>query len=141
MGININEIELRNLKLRDYEELKTSMEISYPEFEDSYWNKNEIQKLLKVFPEGQLVILVNGSVVGAALSLIVDQKKALAVHTYDEITGKDSFDTHTPDGDVLYGIDVFIHPKCRGLRLGRRLYDARKELCEQLNLKSIVFAG
>jgi predicted amidohydrolase len=27
------------------------------------------------------------------------------------------------------------------LRLGRRLYDARKELCEQLNLKAIVFAG
>lgn len=27
------------------------------------------------------------------------------------------------------------------MRLGRRLYDARKELCEQLNLKAIVFAG
>lgn len=28
-----------------------------------------------------------------------------------------------------------------GLRLGRRLYEARKELCEQLNLRSIVFGG
>ncbi|MEZ4566667.1 MAG: hypothetical protein R2860_06770 [Desulfobacterales bacterium] len=28
-----------------------------------------------------------------------------------------------------------------GLRLGRRLYDARKELCETLNLKSIIFGG
>lgn len=27
------------------------------------------------------------------------------------------------------------------MRLGRRLYDARKELCETLNLKSIIFAG
>src|SRR5690606_11881137 len=35
----------------------------------------------------------------------------------------------------------FVHPDYRGLRLGRRLYDARKELCEQLNLTSIVFAG
>src|SRR5690606_41543914 len=29
----------------------------------------------------------------------------------------------------------------RDLRLGRRLYDARKELCEQLNLKSIIAGG
>ena len=27
------------------------------------------------------------------------------------------------------------------MRLGRRLYEARKELCEQLNLKSIIFGG
>ena len=46
-----------------------------------------------------------------------------------------------PLGDVLYGIEVFIHPDYRGLRLGRRLYDARKSLCERLNLKAIVFGG
>jgi predicted amidohydrolase len=42
---------------------------------------------------------------------------------------------------ILYGIDVFINSEYRGLRLGRRLYDTRKELCEKLNLKSIVFGG
>ncbi len=41
----------------------------------------------------------------------------------------------------LYGIDVFIKPEYRGLRLGRRLYDYRKELCERLNLKGIAFGG
>ena len=44
-------------------------------------------------------------------------------------------------GNKLYGIDIFIRPKFRGLRLGRRLYDYRKELCEKLNLKGIVFGG
>lgn len=48
---------------------------------------------------------------------------------------------HDPDGNALYGIDVFVDPAYRGLRLGRRLYDARKELCETLNLKSIIFGG
>jgi predicted amidohydrolase len=52
-----------------------------------------------------------------------------------------TFSTHNPRGDVLYGIDVFIRPEYRGLRLGRRLYDARKELCEHLNLRGIVFGG
>jgi predicted amidohydrolase len=42
---------------------------------------------------------------------------------------------------VLYGIDVFIKPDYRGLRLGRRLYDYRKELCEKQNLRGIAFGG
>ena len=48
---------------------------------------------------------------------------------------------HDSEGDALYGIDIFVDPDHRGLRLGRRLYDARKELCEKLNLKSIIFGG
>ncbi|MFI2741893.1 bifunctional GNAT family N-acetyltransferase/carbon-nitrogen hydrolase family protein [Zhouia sp. PK063] len=137
----INKIELRNLSMNDYLELKSSMLEAYKELEDDYWRHDEIKQLLTIFPEGQLVVLADGKVVGAALSLIVDYKKYDDNHTYNEITGKGTFSTHNDDGDVLYGIDVFIHPKYRGLRLGRRLYDARKELCENLNLKSIIFAG
>src|SRR5690606_18720818 len=61
-------------------------------------------------------------------------------HTYTEITNN-RFSTHDPEGDVLYGIEVFVHPDYRSLRLGRRLYDARKELCEQMNLKGIIAGG
>lgn len=137
----IRKIELRNLKIEDYKELKNSMMEAYSELENSYWKEHHIEKLLAIFPEGQLVVLVDDKVVGSALSLIIDYNKVIANHTYAQITGNYTFSTHNPNGEVLYGIDVFIHPKYRGLRLGRRLYDARKELCEQLNLKSIIFAG
>lgn len=137
----ISKIELRNLQFEDYKQLKDSMMEAYSELENSYWKEHHIEKLLSIFPEGQLVVLVDDKVVGSALSLIIDYKKVIANHTYAQITGNYSFDTHNPFGEVLYGIDVFIHSKYRGLRLGRRLYDARKELCEQLNLKSIIFAG
>lgn len=141
MQTKINKVELRNLKFDDYKELKNSMVESYKEMVGSYWREHHIEKLLSLFPEGQLVILVDGKVVGSALSLIVDESLVDKNHNYSDITGKYTFSTHNPKGDVLYGIDVFIHPSYRGLRLGRRLYDARKELCEQLNLKAIVFAG
>ena len=36
---------------------------------------------------------------------------------------------------------MFIHPGYRGLRLARRMYEYRKELCETLNLKAIMFGG
>lgn len=141
MSQAINKVELRNLKIEDYKELKNSMVEAYNELEEAYWEEEQIERLLELFPEGQLVILVDGKVVGSALSLIVDNRKASATHTYEKITGNYTFSTHDPFGDVLYGIDVFIHPNYRGLRLGRRLYDARKEICEKLNLQSIIFAG
>ena len=140
MQTKIKKVELRNLAFEDYKQLKNSMVESYPEMADSYWRSEDIERLLAIFPEGQLVILADGKVVGSALSLIVDEKLVDKRHNYLEVVGNYSFSTHNPFGEILYGIDVFIHPNYRGLRLGRRLYDARKELCEQLNLKSIVFA-
>lgn len=145
MQAEISKVELRNLRIEDYQELRMSMQHAYTgadmEMDEPYWGLGDIKRLLKIFPEGQLVILVDGKVVGSALSIIVDYKKATSSHTYEKITGNYSFSTHDYDGEVLYGIDVFIDPAYRGLRLGRRLYDARKELSEQLNLKSIIFAG
>lgn len=137
----IDKVELRFLKMEDYAELKETMIRAYSGMSEAYWKETHIEKLLQIFPEGQVAVAVNGKVVGCALSLIVDYDEFGDSHTYQEICGDYEFDTHDPKGNVLYGIDVFIHPDYRGLRLGRRLYDYRKELCEQLNLKAIVFGG
>lgn len=138
---NINQVEVRNLLLDDYEELKASMLDAYTDIEAHYWKKDQIDTLIKVFPEGQFAVIVDGKVVGSALSIIVDYQKFGDKHTFKQITGDETFATHDPKGNILYGIEVFIHPGYRGLRLGRRLYDARKELCENLNLESIIFGG
>jgi hypothetical protein len=55
---------------------------SYPEMVGSYWREHHIEKLLSLFPEGQLVILVDGKVVGSALSLIVDESLVDKNHNY-----------------------------------------------------------
>lgn len=137
-GLNV---KLRNLQLSDYPQLREIMERVYAEVENPYWEKMDIKRLLKVFPDGQLCVEVEGKMVAAALAIIVDYKKFGDNHTYSQITGDETFSTHDEEGNVLYGIDVFVHPDYRGLRLGRRLYDGRKELCENLNLKSIVAGG
>ncbi|MEP2239105.1 MAG: bifunctional GNAT family N-acetyltransferase/carbon-nitrogen hydrolase family protein [Maribacter sp.] len=139
--MKIENIELKFLNLDDYQELKTAMISAYTNMPGSYWKEEHIKSLIDKFPEGQVVIKINGQLAGVALSIIVDYDAFDETHTYEQITGKYSFDTHDDEGDVLYGIEVFIKPSFRGLRLGRRLYDYRKELCEKLNLKSIVFGG
>lgn len=137
---NTPTIEMRNLQLDDYLHLQEAMKEAYGNWED-HWTRKQIAKLLDIFPEGQTCISVEGKVVGVSLALIIDYDKFGDQHRYNDITGKDSFKTHDPSGDVLYGIDIFVHPEYRGMRLGRRLYEARKELCENLNLRAIIAGG
>lgn len=138
---NIENIELQFLTIEDYQELKRTMIEAYSNMPNSYWKESHIRSLISKFPDGQVVIKVNDQLAGCALSIIIDYDKFDDHHTYKEITGNYTFDTHSKDGDVLYGIDVFIKSEYRGLRLGRRLYDYRKELCETLNLRGIAFGG
>jgi predicted amidohydrolase/GNAT superfamily N-acetyltransferase len=134
-------ISLSFLEISDYKELKAAMIDSYRSMAEAYWSENQIESLLTKFPAGQVVIRVNDKVAGCALSIVVNEDLLEGEHTYKDITSDYTFNNHRDNGDFLYGIDVFIKPEFRGLRLGRRLYDYRKELCEKLNLKGIVFGG
>lgn len=139
--MTLNNIEIVNLNINNYAELIDAMKLSYNNWQGGFWSTDAINKLIQIFPEGQFMLVADDKIVGCALSIIVNYDEYGDIHTYKEITGNYSFSTHTSNGDVLYGIEVFIHPDYRGLRLGRRLYDARKELCEKLNLRAIVFGG
>lgn len=142
MTDKIENLELKFLDLSDFKELKKATKEAYTGgLSNSYWKKEDIKKLIAIFPEGQVVIKVNGELAGCALSVLVDSELLQGNHTYDDIVNETSFKNLEKEGDTLYGIDVFIKPEYRGLRLGRRLYDYRKELCENMNLKGIVFGG
>ncbi len=134
-------IDVRTLKIEDYTDFAEAMSLAYEKIGGHPWTYDQIELLLKRFPEGQVCVTVNGKLVASALALVIDYEKFGDNHTYKQITGNGSFNTHDDEGDVLYGIDIFVHPDYRNLRLARRLYDARKEVCETLNLRAIVAGG
>jgi len=93
------------------------------------------------FPEGQFVAMVDDKVVGYCATFRIDGKIALRPHTWEEITANGYASRHEPDGDWLYGMEVCVDPDYRGYRIGQRLYNERKKLCQSLGLKGIVFCG
>lgn len=133
-------LKLRTLRVEDHDALCDLMLRSYPGL-DWVWGYHEWQALINRFAEGQIGIEDNGQLIAVALSLVVDYSRFGDRHTYSQITGGGTFATHDPNGDTLYGADVFVDPEYRGMRLGRRLYDARKDLCRSLNLRAIIAGG
>ena len=136
---HLPQLTLRRTELRDYEDIHEIMHLVYPHM--GPWEPELFERQLEVFPEGQLCIETEGKVVAAAISMVVHYERFGHNHTYWQIIGDGALGNHDPEGDTLYGVDVFVHPDYRDLRLARRLYDARKELCVNLNLKQIVLGG
>lgn len=135
-----HKLVLRPLQEQDYPSFKRAMDAAYPTLEGA-WSEKQYLSQLEHFPEGQLCIEDKGEVIAAAISVVVDYDRYGDNHSYREITGDGYITTHDPNGDTLYGVDIFVHPDYRDLRLGRRLYEARKALCERLNLRRFVAGG
>ena len=133
-------LNLRNLTSDDYDQLKVLMDAVYNDIGGA-WPRDTIHHLVEQFPDGQICIEDHGEVVAVALTVCVKYERFSDPHTYDDLILRNQKIWHNPNGDALYGLDVFIHPEYRGYRLGRRLYEARKELCRQLNLRSILAGG
>lgn len=133
-------LQMRNLREDDYPQLKLLMDSVYDDIGGA-WEQHTIRKLITEFPEGQICLEDGGKIVGVALTVKVTYDRFSNPHRYDDLLGKKETILNEKDGDALYGLDVLIHPEYRGYRLGRRLYDARKELCMQHNLKAILPGG
>ena len=60
----IENIELKFLDLNDYQELKTAMISAYTNMPGAYWKEEHIASLIEKFPDGQVVIKINGQLAG-----------------------------------------------------------------------------
>jgi predicted amidohydrolase/GNAT superfamily N-acetyltransferase len=130
---------LRVLSPSDWEHVVALQQLCFPGMEG--WTRQQFESQLAIFPEGQIGIIYDGTLVASASSLILDFELYKDWHNWEEIADNGFIRNHRPDGNTLYGIEMMVHPRYRGLKLARRLYDARKHLAREHNLMRIVIGG
>ncbi|WP_082233013.1 GNAT family N-acetyltransferase [Halobacillus massiliensis] len=108
---------------------------------DISFKRDHFASQTKIFPEGQILAEYEGRIVGSCSSLILNFDEYVNNHSYSVICDNGYIRNHNPEGANLYGVEVSVHPDYRQLKLGRRLYEARKQVCKDLNLKSIIIGG
>lgn len=132
-------LRLRPLTLADYPQLAQLMNQVYQDIGGA-WPKGTLESLITLFPDGQLCIEDHDQMVAVALTIKVSYDRFSNPHRYEDLI-TDQVHSHDSSGDALYGLDVLVHPEYRGYRLGRRLYEARKELCREENMRAILAGG
>lgn len=132
-------LKLRPITPRDFDGILELHGNCFPGMEN--WTKDQLQSQVELFPAGQLCIEHKGKIVASSGSLIVDFSEYSEWHNWKQISDNGYIRNHDPDGDTLYGMEIMVHPDYRGMKLARRLYDARKELVAEKNLYRIIIGG
>lgn len=130
---------IRPMRVEDIDAILEIQALCFPGMEP--WKRSQLESHIAIFPEGQLVAELDGKVIGSCSSLRMNFDEYDDRHTWNEITNNGFITNHNPNGSNLYGIEVMVHPEFRRMKVGHRLYDARKELARELNLKSIIIGG
>lgn len=136
-------VTIRTMTEDDIPKIVELQKIAFPVMaaEGVYWKPEQLKSHLEIFPQGQFVAEYHGKIVGSCSSLIVKLPSEYPEHSWKDACGDSFFKNHNPHGDSLYGADVSSHPEHRRLGVATKLYDARKTLATNLNLRRIIAGG
>lgn len=132
-------IVVRPIRMEDFDRLVELQLKCFPGMKP--WTKEQIASQLELFPDGQICIEYQGKIVGSSSSLILDFAMYSEWHSWRDIADAGYIRNHDPKGNTLYGIEIMVDPDFRGMKLARRLYEARKKLAREKNLMRIVLGG
>lgn len=114
-----NNIIIRKATLSDLEDMVI--------LEDEVWGKEgadekKIAARIKIFPDGNLIALHNGDVVGYTSFQYVNDILHGSPFTWAEITDNGKTEkSHKPNGEFSYGINLSVHPSVNGLKVSESL--------------------
>jgi GNAT superfamily N-acetyltransferase len=107
---------------------------SYPP--DMQADEEKLRDRLEVFPEGQLIVLLDGSPAGYATNQILQFEPGGPGRCWLQCTnGGYVRSTHDPGGNALYFISTGVRAALRRRGIGSLLYDGRLALARRLGLR------
>lgn len=138
--VHVTILNTRSEHVRPLEKLQ---QIVFPTLApEELFSAQKYLKHIELFPEGQFVAIArvkdHDMVVGATTTYRTHFDFDDIEHTYIEAIAGGWLTNHNPHGEWLYGVDVSVHPQFRGLKIARKLYDARRELTRRLNMRGEI---
>lgn len=134
--------KIRVARLEDVPGIRRLEAKSYPTLSTvNRWGEGHLVSHQKNFPDGQFVADLEGVVVGHCATFITRSELALKPHTFREITGHGTFNTHDASGDALYGAEIMVDPDLRRRGIGRRFYRHRFDLVRAKDLHYFLAGG
>ncbi len=102
---------------------------------ESLWQSNHILAHISTFHQGQFVIVHESQVVASCTNMLISTSDWQAHQDWLTTIGDLSLTNHNPQGNILHGIDISVHPSHRNQGLGKLLYLARFDLVRNFKLE------
>ena len=135
-------ITITNARPEHWQALEELQKVCYPTLHaDELLRGEHFASHYRLFPEGQHVALDGERVVGMSATFRTDVDFEHPDHRFYEIIAGGFFTNHQPQGALLYGADISVHPERRRRGIASQLYDARKQLIRQLGMQGMVAGG
>jgi GNAT superfamily N-acetyltransferase len=139
-------VHVVNTRPEHVQALEDMQHLIYPTLTaDEKFTAPKYLRHLELFPEGQFTALAERDgrwiPVGVTSTYRTHFDFSDYHHTYLEAIGHGWLTHHDPTGEWLYGVDMAVHPDYRGLRISRKLYEARHALVRRLNLRGEIAGG
>ena len=135
----IKKIKLRQIQKEDYSQITGLQQKCFPGMKP--WTESQFKNITSIFPEGQTCIQYGKKIIASSCSLIINLDEYREESPWSELTDSGNITNHNKYGDTLYGMEMMVDPYYQGMKLSRRLYDARKDLARKYNLKRIIVGG
>ncbi|MDH3251934.1 MAG: GNAT family N-acetyltransferase, partial [Ignavibacteria bacterium] len=132
-------IVVRAIRMEDYDKIVALQLKCFPGMKP--WTTEQFESQLSIFADGQICVEYHGKIVASSSSLILDFALYGEYHNWKDVSNSGYITNHNTEGNTLYGIEIMVDPEYRGMKLARRLYDARKKIAVERNLMRIVLGG
>lgn len=139
-------VEITNTRPEHCKPLAMLQRVIFPTLtEEELLTEAMYLKHLDIFPDGQFAAVANVSgkplVVGSTSTFRTNFNFDDIQHTFLQAIAGGWLTNHLPDGEWLYGADMGVHPNYRGMKIGSRFYEARRELVKRLKLRGEIAGG
>lgn len=133
-------VKIRQVKIEDIPQI---LEIEKEAWgEEKAASREMFESRIKTFPDGALVAESNEEIVGVVCTERVDYNPRKDAYTWYEITDNGFIkNSHKPDGNTIYGVDMSVKPSFQHLGIGTKLLESIGKLAIRYNVRYGMLGG